>query len=323
MEARAMKRQVYASTYSSAVAPNGSDLHFPADSELSDPLSPTRLSEALVDKGKHLQPNVHALQQLSTRQLTLRHQTFLAAVVEQPVQQWSDLFNIEDTHTVATALMLADVLSAQVLRLQAYAIDKADCQLRCAEVQQLLLDALTSGGSIVKALITCKKILSSIEINRLQVKPRVAVALKNGLTIDSFLQLLDQQGVEIVLQSAVGLYLQEKNPSLNKTALIACQYKLFAKLIGLRQHKLMLNDVSQYHMLFEEWPMDVILLGNSLASSKQKAQAEFDIALHHGGLTKATVAAEFARAPKLNRPMHVNHAMVACTAANAVHAMLV
>lgn len=302
--------------YNLSIAPNMMRQQLPANDEFAIQLS-TQESVAPVSSA------LQASKQYATLQLSQCHLAFLNAVVDQPVQQWSDLFEVRDQAAVYNALMLADVFLAQSLRIQAYAMARKTCEQTLFSCQQLLEAALTNKTSISLALWHCRKKLSRLAINRLQVKPKVAAALSKGDSLDSFVQLLQHRGAEVLLQSASGLYLEEQ--ALGKVAHFKLKRKFnyFASLLAYQQYSMMLTNQSDFHVFFDQSPADDGLLSAVLNKAQQQAQAEFDQALANCGLDAVTVKRVFIQLPKLNKPLHHSDALVACTAANAVHEMLV
>ena len=83
-----------------------------------------------------------ASKQQETLQLNQCHLACLNAVLDQPVENWSDLAAVENQPLVYKALMVADVFLAQSLRIQAYAVDETACAATLAACQSVLVNAL-------------------------------------------------------------------------------------------------------------------------------------------------------------------------------------
>src|SRR5688500_2570923 len=73
------------------------------------------------------------------------------------------------------ALLAGDVLNGIGYRLRPYAVEAGATDRALTEAKKICYDALRDGRSILRALLQSKKVLSKVQVDRTQVKPKVAI----------------------------------------------------------------------------------------------------------------------------------------------------
>lgn len=73
------------------------------------------------------------------------------------------------------AIIAGDVINTQGYRIRPYELVPGATNKVLADCHDILCEAFAANRSILKALRKCRKILETVEVNRLQVKPKVAI----------------------------------------------------------------------------------------------------------------------------------------------------
>jgi len=152
-----------------------------------------------------------------------------------------------------------------------YEVQKGSTDKALKRCEDIIVDTLMAKKSLLLALRKCRKILQQVELNRLQIKPKVMVmgefwaSLTNSDGNYHIHRFLESEGAEVINQPLINRillnvweaeYLREQKEGLNSEKLldfsnakskllillakygIHAQFNLYAKAIGLKDYKL-------------------------------------------------------------------------------------
>ncbi len=167
--------------------------------------------------------------------------------------------------------MIADILTTLGFRMRPYEIEKGSVDRALDSCEEIIIKALENRKSLILALLKCRKILSQVKLNRLQVKPKVMVmgefwaAMTESDGNYNLHRFLEEQGAEVINQPLLNRivlnvweaeYLRKQKEGLGvkkfidfssaKSKLliflakhgIFAQFNLYAKIIGLTDYRL-------------------------------------------------------------------------------------
>jgi len=171
---------------------------------------------------------------------------------------------------IKTAI-IADILTILGYQMRPYEVEKGSTDRAIKECEELIIKTLENKKSLFKALLKCRKILERVELNRLQVKPKVMVmgefwaAMTESDGNYHIHRFLEAEGAEVINQPLINRillnvweaeYLREVKEGLEPKGVldfslakskfmiflakhgIHAQFNLYAKAIGLNGYKL-------------------------------------------------------------------------------------
>lgn len=118
-------------------------------------------------------------------------------------------FNPTFTRAFLKSLLAADVLNALGYRLRPYEVHAGQTDRLLAECRQIVAGALRDGRSVLRALRRCRKILRTLQLDWLRVKPKVAIIGEFwAMTTEGdgnyrLQQFLESEGAEVEIQLLV------------------------------------------------------------------------------------------------------------------------
>ncbi len=116
---------------------------------------------------------------------------------------------------ILNAVLVGDILNAMGYRIRPYEVVAGATDKAMEECKQLLRETLSGKRSLLRALWRCRKILRSVEVNRLQAKPKVTIIGEFwAMTTEGdgnyrLQRFLESEGAEVEVQLVTGwlLYL--------------------------------------------------------------------------------------------------------------------
>ena len=172
---------------------------------------------------------------------------------------------------VVKSVIIADILNILGYQMRPYEAEKGSTDKAIKKCEELIVKALSNKKSLLKTMLKCRKILDSVELNRLQVKPKVIVmgefwaAMTESDGNYHIHRFLEAEGAEVLNQPLINRillnvweaeYLRSVKEAVEtKGALdfslakskfmiflakhgIHAQFNLYAKAIGLNGYKL-------------------------------------------------------------------------------------
>ena len=115
-------------------------------------------------------------------------------------------FNRPFIKAIVKAFIAGDMLNLMAYRIRPYEIDKGATNRTMKECRRIVVEAFETGQPIRPALRKCRQLLDQIEVNRLQVKPVVAVIGEIwAMTTEGdgnyrIHEFLEQEGAEVSIQ---------------------------------------------------------------------------------------------------------------------------
>lgn len=77
--------------------------------------------------------------------------------------------------TVIKCVMAGDIINLMGYRIRPYEVEEGSTDRALNECSRIICEALSAGKSVLKAMFRARKILKSVEVNRLQAKPKVSI----------------------------------------------------------------------------------------------------------------------------------------------------
>lgn len=108
--------------------------------------------------------------------------------------------------TLVSALLLGDVLNAQMYRIRPYEVNKGETDAKIKAAKERIAKAIETRKGLFKALRQTRKELASIKVDRTQIKPRVAMIgefwamTTEGDGNYKMQRFLEQEGAEVDIQ---------------------------------------------------------------------------------------------------------------------------
>jgi len=216
----------------------------------------TEYKKALVDAGFE-----------GFRVVSFEHNKSIFQEAQESVVEFSPKYFIVLTKTS----IIADILTILGYKMRPYEVQKGSTDKALKRCEDIIVDTLMAKKSLLLALRKCRKILQQVELNRLQIKPKVMVmgefwaSLTNSDGNYHIHRFLESEGAEVINQPLINRillnvweaeYLREQKEGLNSEKLldfsnakskllillakygIHAQFNLYAKAIGLKDYKL-------------------------------------------------------------------------------------
>lgn len=113
------------------------------------------------------------------------------------------------------AVLLGDILNALAYRIRPYEVQAGSTDIAMARCKEYLYDALSRGKWLMPALLKCRKVLQSVQVDRTLVKPKVSIIGEFwAMTTEGdgnyrLQRFLENEGAEVEVQSVTAwiLYL--------------------------------------------------------------------------------------------------------------------
>ncbi len=113
------------------------------------------------------------------------------------------------------SFIIGDIINALMYRIRPYEVNKGDTDAAVAKCRKIMIKAFEDNKSLAKASWQCRKIFAAIEVDRSQVKPRVAIIGEFwAMTTEGdgnyrLQRFLEEEGAEVDVQSVTAwmLYL--------------------------------------------------------------------------------------------------------------------
>ena len=172
---------------------------------------------------------------------------------------------------VVKSVIIADILNILGYQMRPYEVEKGSTNKAIKRCEELIIEALKNKKSLLKTMLKCRKILERVELNRLQVKPKVMVmgefwaAMTESDGNYHIHRFLEAEGAEVLNQPLINRillnvweaeYLRSVKEGVESNAVldfslakskfmiflakhgIHAQFNLYAKAIGLNGYKL-------------------------------------------------------------------------------------
>ncbi len=172
---------------------------------------------------------------------------------------------------VVKSVIIADILNILGYQIRPYEVEKGSTNKAIKRCEELIIEALKNKKSLLKTMLKCRKILERVELNRLQVKPKVMVmgefwaAMTESDGNYHIHRFLEAEGAEVLNQPLINRillnvweaeYLRSVKEGVESNAVldfslakskfmiflakhgIHAQFNLYAKAIGLNGYKL-------------------------------------------------------------------------------------
>ncbi len=172
---------------------------------------------------------------------------------------------------VVKSVIIADILNILGYQMRPYEAEKGSTDKAIKKCEELIVKALSNKKSLLKTMLKCRKILDSVKLNRLQVKPKVMVmgefwaAMTESDGNYHIHRFLEAEGAEVLNQPLINRillnvweaeYLRSIKEGVESKATldfslakskfmiflakhgIHAQFNLYAKAIGLNGYKL-------------------------------------------------------------------------------------
>ncbi|MBE9555229.1 MAG: 2-hydroxyglutaryl-CoA dehydratase [Proteobacteria bacterium] len=113
------------------------------------------------------------------------------------------------------SIIAADVMNAMACRIRPYEVVPGATDAAIGECGNILRDAFKKGGSVLRALLCCRKLLDRVEVRRLTPKPKVAIIgefwamTTEGDGNYQLQRFLESEGAECAIQPVTSYLLYE------------------------------------------------------------------------------------------------------------------